>query len=1158
MAPLLAEVQLALNERSADRVAQQLKDQVGDAGKDASKTFSDNLTRGLGGMRGVGRTAATEFRTGLRGGIDDAVRDFTRQFGAAGDAANAVFGRINSGAGMAALGVAGIVGAVGTATAALYKLGSDWDNITDSMALSTGKVGDDLDKLMATVREVGSSAAAPMETIGQVTGAVSQSLGLTGDQLAAMSKTLSEFKEASGQAVDVKDMGKLFSQFNIAPDEMMAGVDSLYAASVKTQTSMNEVIDSMRKAGPAAKLAGLDFGQTAGLLTTLEEAGVDVTKAAPSMSIAMKQFAKDGEAPAEGLRKTVAEIKNLVDTGHETEAAGLAAQTFGRGYADLFDAIKDGRVTVDSFNKSLEITNNTSLQGTLDSTKDLSEQVTVLKNKLQTELAPEAEVAFGTFNMLAEQYLLRPFRELNDLVDRFTGTDFTPFAGPTGPITMDSPLGQMLAPAGTADSRSPGSLPPGFGMTNDDFGLSMSAWHKLDKDQKSKTGLPAAPVVPLAGLPGLMPGLAPTSSLLGAQQAVADATTKVAETKARVLQLDGTNIATEQDRLKARNDLAAAERDKLQADMRFNEAQQSALKAQNKAIDDLGKGLGKLGAQLDSDFGASGGLPGILENATKALANLGFAPVLGALRGVQVANGFDQSDLGGGIVGALGATGAFGPQFVKGSQDQQYGALSSGAGTAASSLTSLASAANMATGALGGGGGSSGGGSWWGGARSGAYSSDAALLAGIPAGRYSQTQAADLTKGIGDCSSAVEDLVNILDGRPTAGRSMSTGNAAEWLTQRGFLPGEGGPGDFRVGFSPSHMQATLPGGTPFNWGSDAAAARRGIGGTGAFDPSFDSHYYRPTSASTATGGSPSSSAASAGGSGWNWVGNALAPSSPGYPALSGSALTDPGLTPAVGGGTGTGVGPGLGGPPQGLLSALGIGAPGLGVPAGPSILGMGVGGADPSQSVAGGRSFGQGVPASGGIGIGGGGLLGMLGSAAQSGIGLAASGAAMGMDGGAGGAVASAMAGIGIQEIQRAISAGGQYVGALAGGLLETFSLNDSALADPGKSWLGRIAIAAAGARPALPNTAGEMGGKENKNMAEGGKKPPGPMTPAQAKAGKNGQPGADGEGSAVGGGRGDTFNLQVTNNNNNTRFDPSHNDMQNLMSASAASRQPR
>ena len=314
MAPLLAEVQLALNERSADRVAAQLKDQMGDAGQKSGREFSDNFHRGIGSMRGMGQVAATEFRTGLRGGIDDAVRDFTRQFGAAGDAANAVFGRINSGAGMAALGVAGIVGAVGTATAALYKLGSDWDNITDGMALSTGKVGDDLDKLMATVREVGASAAAPLETIGQVTGAVSQSLGLTGDQLAAMSKTLSEFKEQSGQAVDIKDMGKLFSQFNIAPDQMMAGLDSLYGASVKTQTSMNEVIAAMRKAGPAAKMAGLDFGQTAGLLTTLEEAGVDVTKAAPSMTIAMKQFAKAGEEPAQGLRDTVAEIKHLIES----------------------------------------------------------------------------------------------------------------------------------------------------------------------------------------------------------------------------------------------------------------------------------------------------------------------------------------------------------------------------------------------------------------------------------------------------------------------------------------------------------------------------------------------------------------------------------------------------------------------------------------------------------------------------------------------------------------------------------------------------------------------------------------------------------------------------------------------------------------------------
>lgn len=126
---------------------------------------------------------------------------------------------------------------------------------------------------------------------------------------------------------------------------------------------------------------------------------------------------------------------------------------------------------------------------------------------------------------------------------------------------------------------------------------------------------------------------------------------------------------------------------------------------------------------------------------------------------------------------------------------------------------------------------------------------DTSLLANVPAGRYLQTQAADLTKGIGDCSSAVEDLINMLDGVSTAGRQMSTHNADQWLRAHGFMPTSTPmPGTFQVGFNPEHMQATLPGGTNFNWGSDAAAGNRGIGGTGAWDPAFTSHYYRPAGA----------------------------------------------------------------------------------------------------------------------------------------------------------------------------------------------------------------------------------------------------------------------------------------------------------------------
>ena len=136
----------------------------------------------------------------------------------------------------------------------------------------------------------------------------------------------------------------------------------------------------------------------------------------------------------------------------------------------------------------------------------------------------------------------------------------------------------------------------------------------------------------------------------------------------------------------------------------------------------------------------------------------------------------------------------------------------------------------------------------------GTSDSDKAILSQVKAGRYSQTGNADLTKGLGDCSSAVEDLVNIIDKKPTGGRQMSTANAAEWLTSKGFKKGAGGPGDMRVAFNVQHMQATLPGGTNFNWGSDAAAAAGGLApNKGAADPALTEKYYR-----TATNGDQAS------------------------------------------------------------------------------------------------------------------------------------------------------------------------------------------------------------------------------------------------------------------------------------------------------------
>lgn len=132
----------------------------------------------------------------------------------------------------------------------------------------------------------------------------------------------------------------------------------------------------------------------------------------------------------------------------------------------------------------------------------------------------------------------------------------------------------------------------------------------------------------------------------------------------------------------------------------------------------------------------------------------------------------------------------------------------------------------------------------------GGYQGDDALLSAVPAGRY-DSGAKNLALGLADCSSAVEDLVALMDGRSTSGGSLTTMNAASMLPGMGFVQGMGGPGDFRIGYNSGHMQATLPGGTNFNWGSDSAAAKGGRTGLGADDPALTTHWYRPVSGGAA-------------------------------------------------------------------------------------------------------------------------------------------------------------------------------------------------------------------------------------------------------------------------------------------------------------------
>lgn len=518
----------------------------------------------------------------------------------------------------------------------------------------------------------------------------------------------------------------------------------------------------------------------------------------------------------------------------------------------------------------------------------------------------------------------------------------------------------------------------------------------------------------------LLQGIAPTASLYSAAGSVLDNQQKVAQAKSDLNTLEKANVRDENAITAKRNELARAQREEHESELRLTEAKQQAVQKSLKGMQTASGELQQLGVQLDKDFGISKGLGGIVENAVKALGNILAAPFLQALGFVAKAN----PNEGSGLMGIAAANGIFGPQYtpsaIAASQAQPSGGYNPGGGYPVAS--------------------------------SGGYASDAALLANVPAGHYSQTGNADLVKGLGDCSSAVEDLVNILDGRPTGGRSMATGNAAEWLTSHGFLPGMGGPGDFRVGYNSGHMQATLPGGTNFNWGSDASAQARGMDGSqGAYDPAFTSHYYRPAGGSPVPAPPPVSTLAPTG---------PVAPSLTPVPPSSGNIL--PQLTPAD-------------------IQGLPFSMPGAPPASGGAPLHPGIG---PGNALPGVAPLGPVMPA---VGPGvpyasqGGNSGNIVGGLPMDGL-MAAAGAADLMMPGAG-----AAAKIGIQVANRTIGYAAQNAGILANGLLETFSVGDNPKGSLGAGWAGKLAGGIAGAGMALPNIAGKKAPEQQQGQQQGG-----------------------------------------------------------------------
>ena len=305
----------------------------------------------------------------------------------------------------------------------LYDLGSQFDDMFDTIRIGTGASGDAFAGLQDSAMKVAQTIPAMdggLSQIGSTMADLNTRLGATGEPLETLT---GQFVQLTNMGIDadINSVSAALSGFGISAADAPAAMDELFQISQATGLSITQLADSAVKGGPQLRQFGFDMADSAALIGSLDKAGLDADKTIAGMSRAMVAFAKDGRDPKKALWETVVEIERFTTAGNDVAALDLAGKMFGtRGAGQFVDAVKSGQLAVDDFVSATGASSDTIL-GVAGETADFAEQWQLFKQMLAVELAPVAERVFGAVGdsmTWLKDNALPALREMADWVGR--------------------------------------------------------------------------------------------------------------------------------------------------------------------------------------------------------------------------------------------------------------------------------------------------------------------------------------------------------------------------------------------------------------------------------------------------------------------------------------------------------------------------------------------------------------------------------------------------------------------------------------------------------------------------------------------------------------------------------------------------------------------
>lgn len=296
-------------------------------------------------------------------------------------------------------GVVAVTAATVELSTELYNLGSEFDSVFDSLAVKTGATGDILAQLQTVVKDVAGQVPESFGTIGDITAAVTQSMKLTVDQTEEVVTALGTLKHM-GVDVDVHSLGMAFRALKVDQNDYVYSLGQLLNASQTTGESVDSISSAIEGNAGALQAFGFTVGETVTLIKEFDEAGMSPDKGIGALSKAFKALTDAGLEPTkENLQKVFDEIKGFADSGQAQRANDELSQLFGPrgGGLTWLPLIQDGTLNLNDLAAAAEAPSS-NIQDLADRTYDLGESFTMLGNQIKSGLEPISSEFFGIVN----------------------------------------------------------------------------------------------------------------------------------------------------------------------------------------------------------------------------------------------------------------------------------------------------------------------------------------------------------------------------------------------------------------------------------------------------------------------------------------------------------------------------------------------------------------------------------------------------------------------------------------------------------------------------------------------------------------------------------------------------------------------------------------